>query len=429
MLELLIIIALIFINGILSLSEMALVSSRKSKLQQMAMEGDEMARKVLDITKVPTNYLSAVQVGITLTGILAGVFSGATIADEVALWLGRYAVLRPYSPVISFFLVVITVSYLSLIFGELLPKRIALQNPEKTAVWIAAFMEMIMKLLSPIVKIMAISTEWAMSILHLQNIKNSPITEEEIKVLIREGTRAGIFEEAEEDIVRRVLRLGDRRVNALMTQRKDMDFFDIKDPMSEISRKIIESHHSRFPVCRGSVDHVLGIVHIKDIIRKCMADQPIHLKELMREPFYMPESMRALNALKLFKDSGIHDALITDEYGNVQGMLTLHDILQAMVGDIHSVSDSLEPLYVKRNADSYIIDGMISIESLKDLLHIKHMHKEKDGAYETLGGYIIDYLDRIPAIGDKFENDGYVFEVVDIDHNRVDKVIVTRLSS
>lgn len=420
--EILFIVLLIIVNGVFSMSEIAIISARKARLQQWANEGNEKARAALDLASSPNRLLSTVQIGITLIGILAGVFGGATIAEKLAVRLGTIPLLAPYSNAVALGVVVLGITYLTLVIGELVPKRLALHNAEGIACSVAASMRMLSRMASPAVHLLSISTDAVLSILGIRPVAQPPVTEEEINILIEQGMKTGAFEEAERDMVEHVFRLGDLRAGALMTPRTEIAWLDIDESPEEIRNKIAQSGHSRFPVCQGSLDNILGIVQVKDLLSRNMVGKPADLKASMRRPLFVPESTHGLKVLELFKQSGIHISLVVDEYGSIQGLLTLKDIMEEIVGEIPSIEERAEPLAVQREDGSWLLDGMLPSVDLKEIFQIKNLLGE--GIYQTLGGFVLMQMGRIPSVGNHFEWGGLRFEVVDMDKNRVDKVLV-----
>lgn len=427
--EISIILLLIIINGVFVLSEIALVSSRKARLQQRANEGDEGARKALELASSPNRFLSTSQIGVTFVSIMAGAFGGATIAGEVEARLREIPPLAPYSHIAGIIIVVIGISYFSLVVGELVPKRLGMSRPEKVASIIASPMNTVSRLLSPVVRILSISTDLVLKVAGVKPVEEPPVTEEEIKILIDEGTRAGVFEEVEQDIVERVFRLSDRRASSLMIPRADVTWLDIDDTPEEIRRKVDQSDYPLFPVGRGSLDDILGVVRPRDMLSCSLKDQQVDLKSSLIPPQFIPESMAALKILELFKQSGVHVALVIDEYGGVQGLVTLKDILEAIVGDIPYIGRPTEPQAVKRDDGSWLVDGMLSTDEFKELFQVKRLPGEETGYYQTIGGFVMMHLGRIPSTGDRFVWDDLRFEVVDMDENRIDKMIIKPGSS
>ena len=423
-LEILLLVLLIVANGIFSMSEMAIISSRKARLQNMANQGNKKARVALDLAESPNRFLSTVQVGITLIGILAGAFGGATISEKLAEYLDQVPLLAPYSKGLSFGIVVMAITYLSLIVGELVPKRLALNNPEVIAASVAMPMKAIAAFASPVVHLLSASTDLVLRIIGIGPSTEPQVTEEEIKVLIEQGTEAGMFEEAEQDMVERVFRLGDRPVSALMTPRPDIVWLDLEDSPEENRKKMMDSANSRFPVCQGGLDNVLGIMPVTDLLARSLSGEALDLTVSLRQPIFVPESTRGLKVLELFKQTGIHMALVVDEYGVIQGLVTLNDILVEIVGDVPSADELDNPQAVQREDGSWLLDGMLSVDEFFKIFAVNDFQGEHRGSYQTLGGFVITHLGRIPNAADHFEWDGMRFEVMDMDGNRVDKVLV-----
>jgi putative hemolysin len=423
--EMLVIFLLLLLNGIFAMSEIAVVSARKTRLQQWAREGNSKAQAALELANAPNQFLSTIQVGITLVGIFAGAYGGATLSEALASALEKVPLLAPYSRAVSLALVVIGITYLSLIVGELVPKRLALNSPERLASSLAGPMRALSRLASPVVHLLSVSTELVLRLLRIQPSEEPPITEEEIRALIKQATQAGMFEEAEQEMVERVFRLGDRRVSAVMTPRTEIVWLDVNAEPAEIRQQITESVHSRFLVADGSLDHVLGVVQAKDLLAHALSDHSFHLTTALQQPLYVPESMRALRVLELFKQSPTHIALVVDEYGSIEGLVTPNDILEAIVGDLPVAGELIEPLAVQREDGSWLLDGMLSIDELKELLQLGPLPGEDQGVYQTLAGFVMMQLGRIPAVADHFEWEGRRFEVMDMDGNRIDKVLAT----
>jgi putative hemolysin len=421
--EALVILLLIILNGVFAMSEIAVVSARKTRLEQWANEGDGKARAALELANAPNQFLATIQIGITLIGILAGAFGGATIARAIAVGLDQIPVVAPYSRPVSLAIVVLVITCLSLIIGELVPKRLALNSPERIASTLATPMRALARLASPVVYVLDLSTDAVLRVLGMRPVVEPPVTEEEIRALIAQGTQAGMFEEAEQEMVERVFRLGDRRVGAVMTPRTEIVWVDSDAPPEEIQQTIAQSTHSRILVAQGSLDDVLGVVHAKELLLPLLRGEPLDLAAVLRQPLYVPESMRALEVLELFKQSATHIALVIDEYGGVQGLLTPSDILEAIVGDLPEHGEQVDPLAVQREDGSWLLDGMLSIDDFKELFHLGRLPDEDQGVYQTLAGFVIMQLGRIPAVSDHFEWGGLRIEVVDMDGNRVDKVL------
>ncbi len=425
--ELLIIVLLLVANGLFAMSEIAIVSVRKARLQNAANEGDKGAQAALDLANAPSRFLSTVQLGITLVGVLAGAFGGTTVARTIAPHLEAIPYLAPYREAVALGLVVVAITLLSLIFGELVPKRLALYNPERIASVVAAPMTLLSRIGGPIVGFLVFVVDGVLRLVGICSKFEAPVTEAEVKVLIDQGTEAGTFERVERDMVQRVFRLGDRRVASLMTPRPAIVWLDVKAPPEEIRRKIRESVHTRLLVADDRLDNLLGVVHAKDLLVRCLAGEPFDLRSILQQPLVVPENTAALNLLESFKQSGTHTATVIDEHGGVQGVVTLTDVLEAIVGDIPSIETRTEPAVIQREDGSWLLDGMLPVEELKNLLQIPSLPGEQQSYYHTLAGFVMMKLGRIPSSSDHFEWGGLRFEVVDMDGHRVDKVLVARI--
>jgi putative hemolysin len=427
--EIIFIFVLLIANGLFSMSEMAVVSARKARLQKRAADGDRGAQVALELAGNPGSFLSTVQIGITLVGILAGAFGGATIAEKLAPPLKSIPAIEPYANNISFGLVVLVITYLSLVVGELIPKRLALHSPDRIAAAMAAPMKKLSALTSPLVKVLEGSTGGLLRLFGLRESSDPPVTEDEIKVLIEQGIRAGVFEEAERDLIERTFHLGDRTVRELMVPRPDVVFLDLDDPPEVIKEVVSNNRLSRYPVIQGAADNVVGVVRAKDLLAGEFADRPFDLRAAMVPALYLPDTIPAFRAVEMFKSSRRHMAVVVDEHGGVEGVLTVNDILDALVGDIPSMDEWEEQPVVRREDGSFLLDGALSLDRLKQTLLIKRLPGEEDGGFQTLGGFLMARLGRVPAVADHVEFGGWRFEVVDMDRRRVDKVMVMRAGS
>jgi len=422
--EIFLILVLILANGLLALTETAVISSRRTRLREMADRGDEAAERALALAENPGDFLSTVQIGITLVGILAGAFGGAKLAKGLAPLFAMIPGLAPYSENIAFTVVVILITYFTLILGELTPKRLALNNPEGVARVMAGPMNVLSKIVRPLVRFLTISTAAVMRLLRIQGEQQPAVTEEEIKILVDQGRQAGIFEEAEQEMVLGVFRFGDRRVGTLMTPRPDIVWLDVADPPEVNQRKIVESVHARFPVARDDLDDVLGVVLAKNLLVKSLDGQGFNLEGVLDAPLFVPESTLALRMMERFRDSGQQMALIIDEYGSVQGLVTLHDVLEAIVGDFPPSGSEAEPEIVRRDDGSWLVDGLLPVDEFKEIFRLDRLPNEDRGYYQTVSGFVMETLGRIPKAGDHFDWSGLRIEVIDMDGFRVDKVMV-----
>jgi putative hemolysin len=416
-LEILIIFLLILLNGAFALAEIAVVSSRKARLQQRINEGDKGAETALRLAENPNIFLSTVQVGITLISVFAGAVGGATIADALALQLAKIPWILPYAASVALGIVVVIITIFSILLGELVPKRLALHNPEEIASAIAGPMNLVSWLFSPLVRILSGTTDVILRGMGIQANEEPPVTEEELQVLLDQGTQAGVFEESEQDMVEGVFRLNNRRVGSLMTPRSEIAWLDVNDTPDEIRQQIEENLYSRFPVCEDSLDNVLGVIEARDLLLESLHGEPLMLKRNLQAPVYIPETALASKSLEKFKSGDAEMMLVVDEFGSTQGLLTIYDILEEIVGDIDS-----EPQATQRQDGSWLLDGMLAVDDFKEIFNLRHLPDEDE--YETLGGFVMLHLGRVPQAADRFDWNGLIFEVMDMDGKRVDKVMV-----
>jgi putative hemolysin len=422
-----IILVLILANGLFAMSETALVAARKARLKERADRGDRRAAAALELAHSPDAFLSTVQIGITLVGVLAGAYGGATVAEQIGERLKPFPRLAPYGEAIGVGLVALVITYFSLILGELVPKRIALGSPERIASAVARPMKWLSRMASPLVRLLTASTSFVLRLLRVRPSAEPPVTEEEIKVLMAQGTEAGAFAPAELDIVGRVFRLADRHVASVMTPRNEMIWLDL-DQDHEARRKLVrECGRSQFPVARGSLDTIQGILRVKDWLRAEEAPPGDDLS-LLQPPLFVPETMAALDLLDEFQESRRHLAIVLDEHGGTAGIVTLHDLLEAIVGDLPPADEESEPLVVERGDGSWLVDGSLPIPDFKDRFRLPSLPEELERHFHTVGGLVMSALRRVPRAGDAFETSGLRLEVVDMDGRRVDKVLVTRVA-
>jgi len=426
-LETLVILVLITANGLLAMSEIAIVAARKARLQQSANSGDPGARTALELAAHPNRFLATAQIGITLVGILAGAFGGATLAHEIERLANAVPLLAPYAGIIGVGIVVVGVTYLSLVLGELVPKRIALVHAEQIASAVAAPMRLLSWLAFPLVRLLGVSTDTVLRIFKIKPSLEQLVTPEEVKILVEQGTALGVFEESEQDMIEGVLRLDERKIGAFMTPRTQMVWIDAGDSLETLRDKIVNSRHSRFPVILGSFDTVLGFVTAKDILKQSLIGQSTNIRQALGPPLFVPETASALKVLDLFKREGTHFALVTDEYGGIQGLVTDRDILEAIVGELPSKDEPGEPEVTVREDGSWLVDGLLNIDRLKEILEMDTMPDEESGRYHTVSGFMMTRLGGIPAVGQHFEWKGFRFEVTDMDGRRVDKVLIGRV--
>jgi putative hemolysin len=420
--EILIVLLLIAVNGVLAMSELAIVSARKVRLQQRAEAGDTGARTALALAAEPNRFLSTVQVGITLVGILAGAFGGATLARSLGEWLKQFPAVALYSEPVAVGLVVLVITYLSLVLGELVPKRLALYHAERIAARMAPPMRLLATLGAPVVTVLSFSTEAVLRLFGVRASTDPSVTEEEIRLVVAQGAEAGVLESAEQEIVQSLFRLSDQRVGDLMTPRLQMIWLDVGAPATANWQKVVASGHSRFPVCEGDVEQVLGVVALKDLWAQVVQGQGPDLRAAMHPPLFLPERTPGLRALEAFKTAGIHLALVLDEFGGIQGLLTLTDVLEAIVGDLPAAGEAVEQLAVQREDGSWLLGGLLPIDEFKVLFALDELPEEDE--YQTLSGFVLMQFGRIPMVGDHFTWAGLRFEIMDMDRHRIDKVLV-----
>jgi putative hemolysin len=425
--EIVVLLILIMANGVFAMSEIAVVSARRARLQQRAEEGDRGAQVALRLSDEPNQFLSTVQIGISLIGVLAGAFGGATIAEELAAILADVPVVGPYGETIGVIVVVLTITYFSLVIGELAPKRYALSNAERIAARVAPTMETLSRIAGPIVTLLSFSTNLVLRVFAPRLQKKAPVTEEEIRVMIQEGTEVGVFEPAEEKMIAHVFRLADRTVEELMTPRSEVVWLDIADPPEQTRRTIASSAHSRFPVVRDHLDNVVGLAYAKDMLAHTLDCEEFSLETAVRPALFVPENAPVLNLLERFRETQTHAALVIDEYGGFNGFVTINDILDAIVGDLPLPEEAAETKVVQREDGSWLLDGLLPVDELQELLDLEELPGGADVLYRTLGGLVLTSLGQIPSTGDHFIWGKWRFEVVDMDGFRVDTVWVSPL--
>ncbi len=421
MTEIFIIFALIILNGVFAMAEIALVSARKARLEAQANKGDARAKAALDLASHPEKFISTTQIGITLIGILNGIFSGDKIKTDLVDFLNGFPLIAHYSGGIATAIVVILITYFSLVLGELVPKRIGLSNPEGIAKSLAAPMRVVTSITYPFIWLLTKSSNIVVKLFNLKSTDNQ-VTEEEIKAIISEGTEQGTIDEAEQEIIERVFHLGDRNITSLMTHRSDIVWLDMNSTVEQIKDIADDSIHSVYPVCDKNIDNVKGVVSLKDIFR---VPQNTLMKDVMKTATYVPENNTAYHLLEKFKQTKTHYAFIVDEYGTLQGIITLNDILEAIVGDI---SEPHEDDYeiIRRDDGSYLIDAQVPFYNfLHYFSKTEWIDEGEQEAFDTLAGFILHHLERIPVTGDKMKWRGFGFEIVDMDNHRIDKLLIT----
>jgi magnesium and cobalt exporter, CNNM family len=418
---------LILANGVFAMSEIAVVAARKVRLQQRAEEGDERARAALDLAHDPEKFLSTVQFGITLVGVFAGAYGGNRLAAPLSERIAQVPQLVRYADNIALALVVTVITVLSLIVGELVPKRIALNSPEAIASWVARPMMILAKIGGPAVAVLTSSTNFLLRVFGIRGEAEPNLTEDEIKALISQGAETGAVGVTEENIVQRVFQLGDQRVAAIMTPRPDIEWVDV-DASEEELREFLASHsHTQFVVCHGGLDEVLGIVRSADLLPLAFKGGPIDLRSLTREALFVPDSMPAVQLLESFRGSHKHVALVMDEYGAVEGLVTITDLLTAIVGDLPADAGEAAGSFVSRADGSWLVEGSAAMEAVTAHFGMDGLPEDETGAYHTIGGFVMARLGRVPKAADHFEWGGMRFEVIDMDGRRIDKVLVSRV--
>jgi putative hemolysin len=426
--EIAILLVLFVANGMFAMSEIALVSSRRVRLERMAEAGSGGARAALALASHPGRFLSTVQVGITLIGIFSGAFGEATLVEDLQPVVAAWPLVGDHAYEVSLGLIVVGITYASLIIGELVPKRLALHAPEAIASRIAGPMQVLSRIMSPFVKLLTLSTEGVLRLFGVREKVEETVTEAEIEGLMRQGAEAGVFETAETQFVSRVLRLDSQRVGAVMTPRVDVAYLDVDAPLDENLGILRREGYTRVPVCRDGFNEVLGILDTQDLLDAALAGRPIDLTASLRPPLYVPDSVDLMRLLERFKQHKAHLALVLDEYGEVQGLVTMTDVLEAIVGDVPDSDDEVEPDVVRRADGSLLVDGGVSLARLGEAVgHDVGPPADERDAYHTLGGLAMTRLGRVPRVGDRFRFAHLVFEVVDMDRHRVDRLLVTPL--
>lgn len=408
------------------MSEIALVSAKRSRLELAAKRGDKKAAAALKLAQSPDRFLSTVQIGITLIGILTGIFSGESITQDLKLFIEKSEALRPYSQTLSVTIIVIAITFFSLVIGELVPKRIGLSNPEGISKAVAGPMGILSKITAPFVWLLSVSGNLLIRVLGIKPASSQAVTEEEIKAMVQEGAHAGVIREIEHDIVERVFHIGDRKAVTLMTPRQEITWLNIHDSIEENMQKVIGQKHSVYPLCDNELDKVIGAIHIKDLVKTLSSGQQPDLLQLKREMIFIPEVNKAYRVLEKFKESRTHYAMVVDEYGGVSGMVTMNDVMDALVGDVPEEDDDSDYQIRQRDDGSYLVDAQIPIAEFISYFDLTASDSEHAGI-NTLAGLAMYYLKRIPRTGDIFEWKQFKFEIIDMDGNRVDKILVQKL--
>ena len=423
--EIIIILILIIINGILTMAELAIVSSRKIKLQKLEQDNVRGAKTAIKLYNDSTNFLSTVQIGITVINIILGVVGGAALSKPLAEYLSPYI---PHAYPISYILIVFITTYITLVIGEIAPKQIALNDPEGISVKIAKSMDVLSRVTSPIVHLLTISTNVFLRLIGQNDAKKHEVTEEEVNLLIEEGIEEGTIEKEEQTIIQRVFRLDAQKVDMIMTPRNEIVWLDLDDSNEENQRKIIESKRSIFPVARGELDDFIGVVQAKDILGRMFDDKnSTDIHKILKNPLVIPDNLQSMELLEKFKKNKtyVHMALVVDEFGTVLGLITLNDLLEGIVGDIPGIDEMDDPKAIKIRNHSWLLDGRITIDRFKELFDInEELPNEEEDDFSTIAGFILSYLEKIPVKGEKFHWDKYYFEVLEMDGNQIDKILI-----
>jgi putative hemolysin len=425
--EITVLLLLLVANGVFAMAEIAVVSARKPRLRRLADQGNGNARIALELAESPNRFLSTVQIGITLVGIFAGAFGGATLAAKLAPPIGQIAFLAPYADKLAFGIVVAGITYFSLVLGELVPKRFGLSNPESIAMRVARPMNWLSRFAAPVVSFLSVSTEALLRLLGFKPEKEVTVSEEEVRVMMQEGVRAGAFNKVESQIVHRALELDQLSVREIMTPRPKVIWLNREDSHDQVWHKIVVSGHSHFPVYEDNRDHTVGFVSVKAIYANLAAGAGVNLKDLMTPTLIVPASQTVLQLVETFKQSGKHIALVTDEFGGIAGLVTLNDVMEAVVGEFPTQDERAKPAVAARPDGSWLIDARIDLKRVEQALPGFSAGSAAGRDYQTLAGFVVKQLGHLPREGETFEHQGYVFEVLDMDRHRVDKVLVAPL--
>lgn len=422
--ELFIILLFSLINGVFALSEIALVSVKKQRIMYLAEQGNAKARTVLGLLKKPEAFLSAVQIGITLIGIVSGVYGGATLTDDFRPVVEKVEFLRPYAHAVAYVLVVALITYLTIVIGELIPKTLAIKFAEPVALSIGGFIKLFSRVVSPFVWLLSASTNLFFRLLGIKPVEEEKITAEDLRYAIKTAGKQGLFDKDESEIHYKILSFGRQRARPLMTHRLDVEWVDVNNPLSVIEEQLRNSHRTRFPACDGTYDKVLGYLHAKDFFA-LKTEPDFQLRSALREPVFVPENLYAIDVLRLFRKSRCYFGIVTDEFGAFEGVIALHDLSEALVGDLPESGEEADGI-VRREEGSLLVSGNILVANLNQFLQ-KDLLPETSLFYSTLAGFILHKLETIPEVGERFEYKGYAFEIVDMDGVRIDKVIISKL--
>ena len=424
--EVFILIGLIVLNGIFAMSEIALVTARKAKLMKLSSDGDSAAAVALQLGEDPTKFLSTVQIGITSIGILNGIFGEAILAEPFAYWLQSYGIEEDSAHIAATASVVVVVTYVSIVIGELVPKRLGQINPEPIARLVARPMQILATVTRPFVVLLTFSTHALLRIMGVKQTQQVGLTEEEIHAMLEEGSESGVIEQHQHEMVRNVFRLDDRQLGSLMIPRSDLVCIDIQDSPEENLQRLISAEYSRFPVCDGGLNNILGIAQAKQILARVAKGEAVDFLQNLQPCVYVPETLTGMELLEQFRANHMQMAFVIDEYGEIEGIVSLHDLIEAVTGEF-TPRDAADAWAVQREDGSWLLDGAIPILEMKDRLELKAAPEEDKGRYHTLSGMVMLLLGSVPATGDYCDWEGWRFEVVDMDEKRIDKVLATPL--
>jgi putative hemolysin len=427
--EIFVLAALILLNGLFAMSEIALVTARRARLQALVDSGDAGAAAAMALNEHPTRFLSTIQVGITSIGVLSGIVGEAALAEPLARWIEGFQLIAPETArILATGLVVVLVTYFAIVFGELVPKRIGQLTPEKIARLVARPIRGLAAIANPFVRLLTVSTELLLRLLGARTTADTAVTEEEIHAMIEEGSESGVIDEQERAMVRNVFRLDDRQIASLMTPRSDIVYLDLDDGIDENLKKVVDSDHARFPVCRGGLREVAGVVSARQLLKQAVQGEKMSLDTAQQPAVFVPESLTGMELLENFRATSSHVALVVDEYGEVQGLVTPQDLFEAIAGEFKTPSPE-DAWAVQRKDGSWLLDGLIPVPELKDRLELERVPEEDYGRYNTLSGMLMLLLGRVPHTADVAEWEGWRFEIVDMDHKRIDKVLASRLTA
>ncbi len=422
--EVIVLAVLTVLNGLFAMAEFSLVSASRTNLEKLSKEGDSGATAALDLSQRPSELLSTVQVGMTLIALAAGVYSGTSFVGQLQSFFIRFDLSETLSRWLASGIVILVITFITVVFGELLPKRIALSAPTSVALYAGRPVLILARIFQPVITLLAKTTDALCRVLGLGTANSSAVSTEEIKSFLQESAKTGAFDATEQRMVQGVIEFSEARISSFMTPRPEVIWLDIDDPAEKNRKKIIDARHSHFPVVKGSLDNVVGVIHVKDILSRQLLGQPFDLTLYLEQALFLPESADASRSVDLFRNSATHFAFVVDEYGNVQGVLTLTDILRAIVGDFADTMDDKSTTILKRQDGTWIVDGLVTVQELREQLNLPKLRGEDSGNFHTTAGFVLSELGKIPKTGDFFESDGVRYEVIDMDGNRVDKVLI-----